>query len=296
MTAEAGSQPMPSSPIIAFASAISCSVTCSTSPRTNATREALSATRAGADLNRRGQRIRVFDRLQFQIRFLNVVAPRPHPIERVGAFGLDDRDLRHFCDHAEFQQPVEAFAIADELPILPPGTITRSGASPSALLRHLERDRLLTFQTKRVDRVEQIKPRPVRHFAHQPHRVVEIAVDLQHDRAVIERLREFAERDLARRDEDERLYFGARGYAAIEADVLPVLAQATPVARSRFACVMPVVIPKSLNDPVGFIPRCLNDRRFILAYAADRGASQIGVLPSTIVTILASSASGSSSR
>ena len=85
-------------------------------------------------------------------------------------------------------------------------------------------------------------------------------------------------------------------YAAIEADVLPVLAQATPVARSRFACVMPVVIPKSLNDPVGFIPRCLNDRRFILAYAADRGASQIGVLPSTIVTILASSASGSSSR
>src|SRR5262249_56727222 len=66
-------------------------------------------------------------------------------------------------------------------------------------------------------------------------------------------------------------------YAAIEAEVLPVLAQATPVARSRFACVMPVVIPKSLNDPVGFIPRCLNDRRFILAYVADRGASQIGV-------------------
>src|SRR5262245_19977545 len=85
-------------------------------------------------------------------------------------------------------------------------------------------------------------------------------------------------------------------YAAIEAEVLPVLAQATPLARRRFACVMPVVIPKSLNDPVGFIPRCLNDRRFIFAYAADRGAFQIGVLPSPIVMIFASSASGSSSR
>src|SRR5215475_15659131 len=84
--------------------------------------------------------------------------------------------------------------------------------------------------------------------------------------------------------------------ATNEADVLPVLAQATLVARRIFACVMPVVIPKSLKDPVGFIPRCLNDRRFILAYSADRGASQIGVLPSPIVTILASSASGRSSR
>src|SRR5215510_3772141 len=94
-----------------------------------------------------------------------------------------------------------------------------------------------------------------------------------------------------------KAFFPARAaYAAIEADVLPVLAQATLVAPRRRACVMPVVIPKSLNDPVGFMPRCLNERRLIPAYSAHRGASQIGVAPSIIVTISDSSASGSSSR
>ena len=41
-------------------------------------------------------------------------------------------------------------------------------------------------------------------------------------------------------------------YAAIEADVLPVLAHATLSAPNFTACVTPVVIPKSLKEPVGF--------------------------------------------
>ena len=40
-------------------------------------------------------------------------------------------------------------------------------------------------------------------------------------------------------------------YAASEAEVLPVDAQATAVAPMRRAWVTPTVIPRSLNDPVG---------------------------------------------
>jgi hypothetical protein len=45
-------------------------------------------------------------------------------------------------------------------------------------------------------------------------------------------------------------------YAAMDADVFPVEAQATqrkPASRAKVAA---TVIPVSLNDPVGFIPWC----------------------------------------
>jgi hypothetical protein len=38
--------------------------------------------------------------------------------------------------------------------------------------------------------------------------------------------------------------------------VLPVLAQTAIRAPLAFACVIATVIPASLNDAVGFIPRC----------------------------------------
>jgi hypothetical protein len=46
-------------------------------------------------------------------------------------------------------------------------------------------------------------------------------------------------------------------YAASDALVLPVDAHAIAVAPTRTACVTATVIPRSLNDPVGFSPSCL---------------------------------------
>src|SRR4051794_10200851 len=46
-------------------------------------------------------------------------------------------------------------------------------------------------------------------------------------------------------------------YAAAEADVLPVDAQTTALAPRPAAADMAVVMPRSLNDPVGFMPSTL---------------------------------------
>src|ERR1051326_2326861 len=46
-------------------------------------------------------------------------------------------------------------------------------------------------------------------------------------------------------------------YAASDELVLPVDAHATAVAFSRTACVTATVLPRSLNEPVGFSPSCL---------------------------------------
>src|SRR5213082_4112949 len=50
-------------------------------------------------------------------------------------------------------------------------------------------------------------------------------------------------------------------YAASDALVLPVDAQATARAPRRLACVMATVMPRSLNEPVGFSPSCLKKMR-----------------------------------
>ena len=43
-------------------------------------------------------------------------------------------------------------------------------------------------------------------------------------------------------------------YAAADADVLPVDAQTTTLAPSSTAFEIAIVMPRSLNDPVGFAP------------------------------------------
>jgi hypothetical protein len=43
-------------------------------------------------------------------------------------------------------------------------------------------------------------------------------------------------------------------YAAIDADVLPVLAQTTAWAPAALATEIAAVMPRSLNDPVGLLP------------------------------------------
>ncbi len=48
-------------------------------------------------------------------------------------------------------------------------------------------------------------------------------------------------------------------YADAAAEVLPVEAQMTALAPAATACVTATVIPRSLNDPVGFAPSILRN-------------------------------------
>src|ERR671934_2549694 len=82
----------------------------------------------------------------------------------------------------------------------------------------------------------------------------------------------------------------------MEADVLPVEAHATQEKPSWCAIEIATVMPRSLKEPVGFIPWCLAKRLSTPAAAALRGNSYRGVLPSRRVVISPVSTGGSSSR
>src|SRR5665213_980159 len=69
-------------------------------------------------------------------------------------------------------------------------------------------------------------------------------------------------------------------YAASDADVLPVLAQIATRAPVAAAREIATVMPASLNEAVGFMPRCKHVKRSMPPYAALRGASKSGTSPS----------------
>src|SRR3712207_2340645 len=73
-------------------------------------------------------------------------------------------------------------------------------------------------------------------------------------------------------------------YAAADADVLPVEAQMTAFAPCSTAFEMAIVIPRSLKEPVGFMPSYLT-HTFAPVRAESAGAGISGVPPSPSVTI-----------
>ena len=84
-------------------------------------------------------------------------------------------------------------------------------------------------------------------------------------------------------------------YAAADAAVFPVEAQTTAWAPSRTAADTAQVIPRSLNEPVGFAPSSFSHTS-VPARSDSRGASTSGVAPSPSDTIGSSGANGSRSR
>ena len=85
-------------------------------------------------------------------------------------------------------------------------------------------------------------------------------------------------------------------YAAAEADVLPVEAQIATFAPRSTAVEIAIVMPRSLNDPVGLSPSTLSSTRATPARWAIRGASSSGVLPSSRVITGVASVTGRNSR
>ena len=88
----------------------------------------------------------------------------------------------------------------------------------------------------------------------------------------------------------------AAAYAAADAEVLPVLAQTTARAPDSSAFATATTMPRSLNEPVGFVPSTFSHRSDAPIDAPRRGARTRGVAPSPNVSIGVAAVTGSTER
>ena len=116
VVAEAGSQPMPSRPIMALASAISCSLTVITCPpERNTARRAFLPRNRRADFDRRRQRVRIFHRRHgvrqmLAARRLLGVERREKARNRRRAFRLNHAQLRQAVDQSQIEHLLKSLA------------------------------------------------------------------------------------------------------------------------------------------------------------------------------------------
>src|ERR1043166_92417 len=88
----------------------------------------------------------------------------------------------------------------------------------------------------------------------------------------------------------------AAPYAASAAPALPAVGATSPGTFSDFARVTAALIPRALNDAVGFNPSSLIHSRRTPVDSANRGDSAIGVAPSPSVAGSSPSAMGSTAE
>ena len=140
------------------------------------------------------------------------------------------------------------------LPPLPTGSETQSGVA-AELLEHLERRRLLTLEPVRVDRVQERERAALDELAHEPKRVVEVALHRDHPRAADLGLGELPARDGALRQDDGQADAGPAAVGGRRRARCSRSTRTPPrVAPSSSAFETATVIPRSLNEPVGFAP------------------------------------------
>ena len=167
-----------------------------------------------------------------------------------------------------------AFPNAAVLPRLPAGSTIQSGASQpsccsiSSTIVFCPSTRNGLIELSEIDAEPLGAPRCTSAQA-----VVEVAAHQQRARAVRERLRELAQRHLARGHEHERRDARLRRVRR-ERRRRVAGATRTPrrARRCARACVTPTVIPRSLNEPVGLWPSCLSSSASTPAQRATRGA------------------------
>ena len=179
------------------------------------------------------------------------------------------------------------------LPALPTGM--HSASSSSELLDQLEGRRLLALDAELVDRVDERDRVALDQLADERQRLVEVAAQRDHPRAVHQRLRELAGRDLALGDDHRAADPRARRVGGRDAAVLPVEAQITASAPSRTAADTAQVMPRSLNEPVGLAPSSFSHTS-APTFSLRRRACTSGVEPSLSETTGSPSANGSRSR
>ena len=78
------------------------------------------------------------------------------------------------------------------------------GNLPAQALQNPVHDRLLTFQAKRIHRVHQVNAQPIGHLTNAEHGIIEIALDLDRQGAMVEALGQLSIGDLSRTDKNDR--------------------------------------------------------------------------------------------
>jgi hypothetical protein len=132
-------------------------------------------------------------------------------IERIGALGLDDADLRHAVDEADVLHLHKALAQRGGVGEVAAGDDQVLGHLALHLFDDLHRGRLLAFEAIGVDGVEQIDGKAADQFQQQAQAAVEVSLQLYGERAVVHRLRKLAPRDLALGNKDDGTQSGACG-------------------------------------------------------------------------------------
>ncbi len=190
VVAEAGSQPMPSRPMMALASAISCSLTVMMLPCERRTARSAFFHETGAPIFMAVASVRGFatgvDFVRKAIASAAIVwhgfRPGKQMRERGCAFGLNDAEFRQAIDQAEAKHFVETFSERGAIAHVSAGNDHVIRNAPVALLQEFEGDGLLPFDAKRIDGIGDVNRRLIGKLSNQAHAIVEISRDFANDR------------------------------------------------------------------------------------------------------------------
>ena len=201
-------------------------------------------------------------------------------VERRRAFRLNHRQPRHLPDEAELAQFAQRLSERRRVAEIAARQHDPIRRIPIALVQHFEDDRLLPFDAKRIDGIEQVNAQPLGQHAHQRQNLIEVRLHLQRPRAIFQRLRQLAEGNIAVRNEDDgiqprRARVGRHGCRSVAGGNAGHALHVQPDGL-RDAARHAVVLERS-----GRIEALMLEREPIeSAVAAARGASSSGVLPS----------------
>ena len=131
--------------------------------------------------------------------------------QRIGAFGLNHRQLRQTRNQAEVAHFQQRLADRGTVAQVAAGNDDVVGRLPVELFEQFEGESFLTFEAKRVDGVQLIDGRAPNQFLQQAEAAVEVGAQLAGDRTVVEGLGEFAPGDFAFGNEHQAAHAAARG-------------------------------------------------------------------------------------
>ena len=137
-------------------------------------------------------------------------------MEGVSAGGIDHCQARNAVDQAELMEFDKGLAESARVTEVAAGDHDPIGRLPTQGFEDAEHDGLLAFEAERIDAVDEVNAKVFGDFFHAQHGIIEVACDLNGERAVFERLRKLAEGDLAAADEDDR--FHQTGHGAIHSE------------------------------------------------------------------------------
>ena len=155
-----------------------------------------------ADLNGAGQCFLRLDRLE-RLEVLQVRA-----VKRIGPLGLRDDDARQFGNQAEVFHHHQALAERGHVAEVAAGNDHHVGHLPVELLDDFDAHRFLALDPQRIHRVRQVKRFVLGDFLDQPHAAVEVGVEIEHERAVGNRLDELRAGNFPARQQHDGLDAG----------------------------------------------------------------------------------------